>query len=124
MKKAYFPSDKTGAPLSGAVEAGGLMFVSGQIHLNQEGKLEGETIEEKFDVAIGNVKRILAEADLSLSDVVKVKLFLTDLSQLPALNKVYGDYFDHPLPARTAIEVTKLPLGASLEIDVIAGRKQ
>ncbi len=122
MKKVYGSSEKTTAPLSAAQEANGLVFVSGQIHLNSAGKLEGSTIEEKFDLVIANVKRILKEAGLTLADVIRVQLYLTDLWQLPALNKVYTNYFQHPLPARTAIGVAALPLGASLEMDVIAAR--
>jgi 2-iminobutanoate/2-iminopropanoate deaminase len=121
MKKVYMSSEKTGAPLSGAVEADGLVFVSGQIHM-KEGQLQGETIKEQFELVINNVARILGEAGLTLNDVVKVQLFLTDLSQLPALNKVYGNYFKQPLPARTAIGVTALPLNAKLEVDVVACR--
>ncbi len=91
--------------------------------MNNEGKLEGETIEEKFDIVISNIKKILVEAELSLDDVVKVNLYLTDLSELPELNKVYPKYFKHPLPARTAVGVTALPLGASLEVEVVAVSK-
>lgn len=122
MKKVYVSSEKTGAPLSGAIEVNGLVYVSGQIHISQ-GQLLGDTIEEQFEVAINNVKNILAEAGLSLDDVIRVQLYLTDLNQLPALNKVYSNYFKHPLPVRTAIGVTALPLNARLEIDVIAARE-
>ncbi len=122
MKKAHKSSDGTGAPLSGAQEAGGLVFVSGQIHLNSAGQLEGNTIEEKFGVVISNVQKILKEAGLTLDDVVRVHLYLTNLTELPDLNKVYVKYFKHPLPARTAIGVNALPLGASLEMDVVVSR--
>ncbi|MDP3957695.1 MAG: Rid family hydrolase [bacterium] len=124
MKKVYKSSEGTNAPLSGAQEVDGLVFVSGQIHVNSVGQLEGNSIEEKFSVVISNVKKILGEAGLTLEDVVRVHLYLTDLTELPALNKVYTNYFEHPLPARTAIGVSALPLGASLEMDVIATRIQ
>ena len=123
MKKAYLSSELSGAPLSGAYEANGLIFVSGQIHMNSEKKLEWESIEEKFVVVITNVKNILTEAWLTLEDVIRAHLYLTDLSELPALNQVYLKYFSHPLPARTAIWVSALPLGASIEMDVIAVRR-
>jgi 2-iminobutanoate/2-iminopropanoate deaminase len=123
MKKVYKSSENTNAPLSGAQEVNGLVFVSGQIHMNSNAQLEGNTIEEKFDVVISNVKKILDEAGLTLNDVIRVHLYLTDLKELPALNKVYPNYFQHPLPARTAVGVSALPLGASLEMDVIATRK-
>jgi len=123
MKKVYKTSENTNAPLSGAHEVNGLVFVSGQIHVNANGQLEGSTIAEKFNVVISNVKKILDEAGLTLDDVVRVHLYLTDLKELPELNKVYPNYFKHPLPARTAVGVSALPLGASLEMDVIATRK-
>lgn len=123
MKKAYKSSENSNAPLSGAQEVDGLVFVSGQIHINAGGQLEGNTIAEKFDVVISNVKIILDEAGLTLDNVIRVHLYLTDLKELPELNKVYPNYFRHPLPARTAVGVSALPLGANLEMDVIATRK-
>ena len=122
MKKVYKSSEGTNAPLSGAVEVDGMVFVSGQIHINDAGQLEGSSIAEKFAVTISNVQKILQEAGLTLDDVVRVHLYLTDLSELPDLNKAYVTYFKHPLPARTAIGVSALPLGANLEMDVIACR--
>lgn len=123
MKKVYIPSEISGAPLSGAIEVGDLVFVSGQIHADENWKLVGTTIEERFDATIKRIEKILNEANLKLADVIRVHLYLTDLAELPALNKVYGNYFSHPLPARTAVGVQSLPLGATLEIDVIAARK-
>ncbi len=122
MKKFYMSSEKTNAPLSGACKVGNLVFVSGQIHIDSSGKLVGNSIEEKFNVALSNLKKVLEEAKLKLKDVIRVQLYLTDLNQLPSLNKEYLKNFKHPLPVRTAIGVKELPLGASLEIDVIASR--
>jgi 2-iminobutanoate/2-iminopropanoate deaminase len=122
MKKAFLSSELSGAPLSGAYEAHGLVFVSGQIHRNASQELSGDTIEEKFDLTIENIKKILDEAGLTLDNVIRVQLYLTDLGELPRLNQVYPNYFRHPLPARTAIGVRALPLGASFEMDVIAVR--
>lgn len=120
MKKAYVSSEKTGAPLSGAIEAGGLVFVSGQIHADKDWNVMGDTIEEKFDIVMNNIKNILNEANLDLSDIVKLNISITDLGELAGLNKVYGNYFKHPFPARAAVEVKGLPLGADLEIEVVA----
>lgn len=122
MKKVHLSSKTTGVPLSGAYEVNGLVFVSGQIHADTEWNLQGETIEEKFEVVMANVKRVLAEADLTLADIVNIKLYLTNLNELSALNKVYGDYFQHPMPTRTAMSVVALPLDASLEVDVVASK--
>ena len=120
MKKAYLSSETTGAPLSGAIEANGLVFVSGQIHADKELNLIGNTIEEKFKIAIANVEHILNNTGLSLENIVNIKLYLTDLNELSALNKEYNKYFSHPMPSRTAIGVAALPLGASLEVEVVA----
>lgn len=121
MKKAYVSSEITDAPFSGAMEMNGFVFVSGQVHMN-DGKLEGDTIEEKLEIAIRNVEKVLIEAGLSLEHVIKVELFLTDINELPRLNEVYPKYWKHPFPARTALAVKALPIGASLEIAVVAAR--
>ncbi len=122
MKKAYKSSEETGAPLSGAYEANGFVFISGQIHVDETKTLAGNNIEEKFEIVISNVKKILDEAGLTLKDVISVKLYMVNLDLLPNLNEIYKKYFSHPMPARTTIEVTGLPLGASLEMDAIAVR--
>ncbi|MEK7530275.1 MAG: RidA family protein [Patescibacteria group bacterium] len=122
MKKVHGSSETSTAPLSAAVEANGLVFVSGQIHADKEWNLVGTTIEDRFTAAMASIERILAEAGLSRGDIVHVRLYLTDLSELPALNDVYKASFTHPLPARTAVGVARLPLGASLEIEVTAAR--
>ncbi len=121
MRNAYLSSENTGAPLSGAVEAHGLVFVSGQIHM-REGTLVGKTIEEKLEVTMENIQHVLAQAGLTLDNVIKVEIFLTDIKELSALNKAYPAYWQHPYPARTSIGVKALPLGASLEIAVVASR--
>jgi 2-iminobutanoate/2-iminopropanoate deaminase len=121
MKKTYLSSEATGAPLSGAQETNGLVFVSGQIHMT-DGKLVGETIEEKLEITIRNVEKVLVEAGLTLENVIKIEIFLTDITELPALNKAYPQYWQHPFPARTAIGVAALPLGASLEMAAVASR--
>ena len=99
------------------------MFVSGQIHADDELNLIGETIEERFAAVMRGVENVLSEAGLTASDIVHARLYLTDLNELPALNEAYKQYFKHPLPARAAMEVSRLPLGASLEIEVIAAKE-
>lgn len=123
MKKFYRTSELSNAPLSGAVEVGDLVFVSGQIHW-ADGALVGESIQEKFNQVMKNVQDILSEAGLTKDDIVRVHLYLTDLSELKELNEVYMKTFKHPLPVRTAVGVVSLPLGASLEMDVIASRSK
>jgi 2-iminobutanoate/2-iminopropanoate deaminase len=123
MKKVYGSSESLNAPLSSAWEVNGVVFISGQIHADKEWKLIDGTILERFSVAMDNVKNILVAANLTISDIIQVRLYLTDLAELPALNEAYKKYFNHPFPARTALGVAKLPLGASLEIEVVAVRQ-
>ena len=122
MKKPFGSSETSGAPLSSAWEAGGLVFVSGQIHADKDWKLVGETIEERFSAAMKRIEDIIVEAGLGREHIIQVRLYLTDIKELPALNEVYKKYFQHPLPARSALGVAALPLGASLEIEVVAAR--
>lgn len=122
MKKVIGSSEASTAPLSSAWEANGVVFVSGQIHADEDWKLIGESIEERFLTVMKRIQSILAEGDLSVKDIVQVRLYLTDIKELPALNEAYKKYFQHPLPARTALGVSALPLGASLEIEVVAAK--
>ena len=108
MKKVYGSSENSKAPLSAAVEVNGLVFVSGQIHADKDWNLINGTIEERFRATMANIERILGEAGLTKDDIIQVRLFLTDLGELPALNEVYKLHFKHPLPARSAIGVLRL----------------
>lgn len=122
MKKVYGSSETSAAPLSSAWEVNDVVFVSGQIHADEEWNLVGDSIEERFAVIMQRIERILKEADLTSEDIIQARLYLTDLTELPALNEMYKSYFKHPLPARTAVGVSELPLGATLEIEVVAAR--
>lgn len=123
MKQFYLSSEETKAPLSGAVEVNGLVYLSGQIHADENWNLVGETIEEKFLATMKRVEQLLTEANLQKSDIIRIQLYLVDINELPKLNEAYLAYFENlPLPVRTAVGVSALPLGASLEIDVIAAR--
>lgn len=109
--------------LSQAIETNGLIFSAGFIHITPEGSMVEGTTEEKFKVVMSNVTAVLEEAGVSLNDVVKVTLYVTDISILADLNKLYVTYFSEPLPAREAICVKALPLGASIEMSVVARKK-
>ncbi len=122
MKKPFGSSENSTAPLSSAWEAHGLLFVSGQIHTDKDWKLIGESVEERFHATMKRIESILVEAGLGIGHIIHVRLYLIDLKELPALNEVYKKYFQHPLPARTALGVSNLPLGASLEIEIVAAR--
>lgn len=106
--------------LSQAIEIDGLIFTSGQIHLTPEGKLIQGTIEEKTKQVMSNLQAILAAASAGFSDVLKATVYVTDMAQYADFNKIYVTYFSEPFPAREVICVEELPLGATLEISLIA----
>lgn len=106
--------------LSQAVESNGFIFVSGQIHQNPDGSLMNGSVSEKLDRIFSNISAILEYAGSSLKDIVKVTIYVTDMAQIPELNENYSAYFEQPLPAREAVCVKELPLGATIEISVIA----
>jgi len=122
MKKYFVSSQKTKAPLSGACQVGDFVYLSGQIHVDKNLNLIGDSVQERFKVIMERVEEILLEAGLKIKDIVRVQIYLTNLDELKELNEVYQDYFSHPMPARTAVEVSRLPLGASLEIDFLASK--
>lgn len=123
MKKAITAKAVGVSPaLSQAIETNGLVFVSGQVHADAAWQLVGDTVHEKLDAIFTNIRTILEEASLTLDDIVKATIFVTDMSQMPELNHHYPNYFTTPLPAREAVCVKELPLGATIEISVIAAR--
>lgn len=110
-------------PYSQAVEAGGLVFVSGQIPLDPEGRPAPGGIAEQTERCLANVREILAEAGLGLEDVVKVTVFMTDLGQFAAMNEAYARHFRAPYPARATVQAAALPKGAAVEIEAVAARR-
>lgn len=125
MKKALHSDLAPNAigPYSQAVEMEKLVFVSGQIPADQAGTPIKGTIAELTDKCLGQIDAILRSVGLSLTDVVKTTVYMTDLSQFPAMNEAYARHFSAPYPARATVEVKALPKGVSLEIDAIAVRK-
>ena len=110
-------------PYSHAVEAGDLVYFSGQTPLDPEtGALVAGGITEQTKQCFGNLFAVLTAAGLTESNVVKVNVFLTDMADFAAMNAVYAEHFQSPYPARTTIGVASLPLGASIEIEMIARR--
>jgi len=112
---------KAVGPYSQAVVSGNFVFVSGQIPLDPEtGKMVDGDIEEKTRRVLKNVSAVLESVGLSLKNVVKVTVFVTDLSNFEKVNKVYSEFFGDHKPARSFVEVSALPKGAEIEIEVIA----
>lgn len=115
------PRPLAGAPYSQAIASRGLVFCSGQIPLDPETQvLVSEDISEQTVRVIENLKGVLEAAGSSLADVCKTTVFLTDLNDFAAMNEVYARYFTSEPPARSTIQVSKLPGGASVEIEAIA----
>ena len=107
-------------PYSQAVKAGNLMFISGQIPLNPStGDLISGSIEDEANQVLNNLKSICEAAGHSLEDVIKITIFLTDLSNFAIVNEVMKQHFEEPYPARATVEVSGLPLGVNVEIEAI-----
>jgi len=107
-------------PYSQATRAGNQVFFSGQIPLDPAtGALVDGGIEAQARRAFDNLKAVCTAAGGTMDDIVRVGLYLTDLSQFGAVNAVMGEYFAQPYPARSTIEVSALPKGAAFEVDAI-----
>lgn len=110
-------------PYSQAIDCGDTVYCSGQIPLDpQTGAVVGGGLEAQAHQMFRNVKAVLAEAGLSLQNVVKTTVFMTDLGQFGALNAIYAEYFAEPYPARSCVEVSALPKGVLVECEVVARR--
>ena len=108
-------------PYSQAVRIGDLVFTAGQIGLEPAtGVIEGRTNEEQTDQVLRNLKAVLEAAGSSLDRVVKTTVFLADMNEFKRMNAVYTTYFPADPPARSAVQVAALPLGARVEIEAVA----
>lgn len=110
-------------PYSQAVEANGIVFVSGQLPINPAtGEFAEGGIKELTAQSLTNIKNILAEAGLTMDNVVKTCVFLADIADFAEMNEVYAQFFQAPFPGRSAMAVKTLPKGARVEIECIAVR--
>ena len=115
------PAPFQGAPYSQAIKAGGFVFVSGQLALRPgEKDLMGGEISAQTEQVIANLRAILEEAGSSLEQLVKTTVFLQNLDDFAGMNEVYSKYVGSTPPARSTVEVAKLPSGALVEIEAIA----
>ncbi len=111
-------------PYSQAIEANGLVFVSGQIPLDPAtGAFVPGGVEAQAEQSLKNLKAVLEAAGCSLADVVKTTVFLTNMGDFAAVNEVYARFFTAECPARSAVQVGALPKGALVEIEAIAAKK-
>jgi 2-iminobutanoate/2-iminopropanoate deaminase len=126
MKTSIHSKKAPGAigPYSQAVAESGLVFCSGQIGLDPvSGKLVEGGIEFETRRVLQNIGEVLAAAGLDFVDVVKTTIFMVDLAEFEIVNRVYGEHFEPPYPARSTVQVAALPRNARIEIDAIARKR-
>ena len=110
-------------PYSQAIEVNGFVYASGQLPFDPAtGAFPEGGVKEQTRQSLLNVKAILGEAGLALSNVVKTTVYLADMGDFAAMNEVYSQFFAQPFPARSAIAVKALPKGALVEVEVVAAR--
>lgn len=109
-------------PYSQAIKTDSLIFCSGQLPIDPSTGMMPEGIKEQTAQSLANVKAILAEEGLGIDNVVKTTVLLADMGLFGEMNEVYGETFGQPFPARSAFAVKALPMGALVEIEVIATR--
>ena len=108
-------------PYSQAVTAGGAIYVSGQLPIDPAtGKFAGEDISSQTKQSIENIRAILVSAGADIDNVVQTTVFLKDMAEFEAMNKVYAEYFTNDCPARAAVQVGCLPMNAHVEIGAVA----
>jgi len=110
-------------PFSPSITKNGFVFTSGQVYITEEGKLLEGTIEEQTHQVMKNLQSILEREGASFKNVVKTTIYTTDMSLYGKINEVYASYFKESFPAREMVCVKELPLGAKLEISMIAAKE-
>lgn len=119
----YVATDKAAAaigPYSQGVVSGGILYSSGQIPLTASGELVEGTIADQTHQVFSNLKAVLGEAGSSLGDVIKTTVFIKDMNDFAEMNEIYAAYFGDHKPARSTVEVARLPKDVKVEIEVIA----
>lgn len=107
-------------PYSQAVKHGGLVFVSGQLGMDKETKKLEASVRDQTATALTHMRTILEASGSGMDCVLKTTIFLADMNDFPAVNEVYGTYFVDEPPARSTVQVAKLPLGGLVEIEAVA----
>jgi 2-iminobutanoate/2-iminopropanoate deaminase len=114
------PGVPAAGPYSHAVKSSGLIFLSGQVHLDPEsGQLVEGSVGDQTRQCLDNLARVAEVAGAKLTDAVRMAIYVTDVSVFAEVNEAYGAYFPSDPPARTTIGVAALPLGAKIEIDAV-----
>lgn len=123
MTKKIINTDQAPAAIgaySQAVETGGMLFISGQIPINPESNEIVKGVKKQTEQVLNNLREILNEANYSLAEVVKTEIFISDMDNFEAVNKIYSQYFKEDEPARSCVEVGKLPKNVLVEISATA----
>lgn len=124
MEKRYIVTEKAPSaigPYSQGIIAGNIIYTSGQLPIDpKNGELLRGDIEKETKLCLENVKAIIEEAEGTLEDIVKVNIYVTNMDNFSRINKVYGEYFDEHKPARSLVEVSKLPQNGDIEIEAVA----
>ena len=114
------PGVPAAGPYSHAVRSSGLIFLSGQVHLDPDsGQLVGGSVADQTRQCLDNLARVAGAAGAQLTDAVRMGIYVTDVSVFAEVNEAYAAYFESDPPARTTIGVAALPLGAQIEIDAV-----
>ena len=122
MEKKQIHTDKAPAaigPYSQAIDVGELIYTSGQIPVAPDGTVS-EDVAEQTCQCLENLKAVLEAAGSSMNRVVKTTVFITDMDQFGVINEVYSGFFAQPYPARSCVQVSKLPKGVAIEIEAVA----
>ncbi|OHP61617.1 reactive intermediate/imine deaminase [Staphylococcus sp. HMSC061F10] len=106
-------------PYSHAMVVNNLVFTSGQIPLDTEGKIVSDDVKEQTKQVLDNLSVVLEEAGSDLNSVVKATIFISDMNEFQQINEVYGSYFSEHQPARSCVEVARLPKDVKVEIEVV-----
>lgn len=110
-------------PYSVAVQAGDLVFISGQVAIDPAtGERASDDVATQAKQIMKNLKAIVGDVGLTMNDIAKTTIFLTDMNDFPTVNEVYGAYFDREPPARSTVEVAALPGGFLVEIEAVVAR--
>ena len=123
MKKIFATTNAPGAigPYSQAVQAGNVVFVSGQLPSDPAtGNFAGDDIKSQTRQSLTNIKNILASEGIEMSQILRTGVFLKDMNMFADMNAVYGEFFEGDYPARAAVEVARLPKDALVEIEAVA----
>ncbi|MFC9709060.1 Rid family detoxifying hydrolase [Paenibacillus sp. NPDC056933] len=110
-------------PYSQAIKNGNVLYTSGMLPIDAEGQLQEGIIAQTQQI-LTNLQNVLSEAGFSLEDVVKTSVFMTNLDHFGQMNDVYSHYFGNHHPARTTVQVAKLPRSAEIEIELVAIKRQ